>query len=83
MLVIHPDDCIDCAICIPECPESAIFADCDVPVAEQESIQQNAELAERWPSILKQTSAMKGHEEWHKAGPRWNLLKDYKEGTNA
>ena len=30
-LVIHPDECIDCALCIPECPVNAIFAEDDVP----------------------------------------------------
>ena len=30
-LVIDPDECIDCAVCIPECPEAAIFAEEDVP----------------------------------------------------
>ena len=32
-LVIDPDECIDCAVCIPECPEAAIFAEEDVPEA--------------------------------------------------
>ena len=30
-LVIDPDECIDCAVCIPECPANAIFAEEDVP----------------------------------------------------
>ncbi|MCW5257155.1 DUF3470 domain-containing protein [Verminephrobacter aporrectodeae subsp. tuberculatae] len=83
MLVIHPEDCIDCAICVPECPENAIFDAAEVPENEQESIGRNAELADRWPSILKRSPAMNGHEAWHNAGPRWNLLEDYKERINA
>ena len=31
MLVIDPDECIDCAVCIPECPVNAIYAEEDVP----------------------------------------------------
>ena len=27
MLVIHPDECIDCGVCEPECPAEAIKAD--------------------------------------------------------
>lgn len=83
MLVIHPEDCIDCAICVPECPEQAIFAAEDVPKAERESIERNAELAERWPSIMNRIAPMKGYEAWHGKGPRWHLLQDYEEQTDA
>ena len=31
MLYIHPDECIDCGACEPECPVSAIFAEEEVP----------------------------------------------------
>jgi len=31
MLVIHPDECIDCGACQPECPVDAIFEDADIP----------------------------------------------------
>ena len=31
MLFIHPDECIDCGVCQPECPVSAIFPEDDVP----------------------------------------------------
>ena len=30
-LVINPDECIDCAVCVPECPVAAIYAEEDVP----------------------------------------------------
>ena len=43
MLVIHPDECIDCGACIPECPVDAIFADTDVPEEEEHWIERNAE----------------------------------------
>src|SRR4051812_47232153 len=33
MLVIDPDECIDCTLCVPECPVEAIFAEDDVPDA--------------------------------------------------
>ena len=35
MLVIDPDECIDCTLCVPECPVEAIFAEDDVPDAQQ------------------------------------------------
>ena len=35
MLVIDPDECIDCTLCVPECPVEAIFAEDDVPDAQK------------------------------------------------
>ena len=43
ILYIHPDECIDCGACIPECPVDAIFADTDVPDSEEAWIDRNAE----------------------------------------
>ena len=40
-LVIDPDECIDCAACVTECPVEAIFADTDVPDEEIEWIDRN------------------------------------------
>lgn len=44
-LVIDPDECIDCAACVTECPDDAIFADTDVPAEEEEWIDRNANEA--------------------------------------
>ena len=44
MLVIHPDECIDCGACEPECPVTAIFPEEDVPVAQKEYIQINRDV---------------------------------------
>lgn len=51
MLVIHPDECIDCGACVPECPVEAIFEEDDVPAKWQSYIQLNAERAEELPVI--------------------------------
>lgn len=50
-LVIHPDECIDCALCEPECPANAIFSEDEVPADQKAFIQINAELAQKWPNI--------------------------------
>ncbi len=42
MLVIHPDECIDCGMCEPECPVNAIFLDDELPEKEQIMIEFNA-----------------------------------------
>ena len=51
MLVIDPDECIDCAVCVPECPVNAIYADDEVPDEQKEFVALNAELAKKWPAI--------------------------------
>ena len=49
MLVIHPDECIDCAACIPECPAEAIYADTDLPEEEMSWLDKNEEEAPGLP----------------------------------
>jgi len=63
-LVIDPDECIDCAVCIPECPVNAIYAEEDVPEAMQNFIELNAKLAKDWPSISKKESPLADAEQW-------------------
>ena len=48
-LYIDPDECIDCAACIPECPEEAIYADSDLPDEEMEWLQKNEEESPNLP----------------------------------
>lgn len=44
-VVIHPDQCIDCGLCEPECPVSAIFVDTDVPDNWKAFIEKNEKMA--------------------------------------
>ena len=64
MLVIDPDDCIDCALCIPECPVAAIFVEEDVPADQQSFIDLNARLAQRWPLITRSRPAPADADAW-------------------
>tara|TARA_X000000950_G_scaffold288777_1_gene407322 strand:- start:14581 stop:14811 length:231 start_codon:yes stop_codon:yes gene_type:complete len=64
MLVIHPDECIDCALCEPECPAEAIFAEDEVPEDQTNFLELNAELAEIWPNISEPKPAPADAEEW-------------------
>jgi ferredoxin len=50
-LVIDPEECIDCDICVPECPVDAIYPEDQVPPDQQEFVALNAELAKAWPVI--------------------------------
>jgi ferredoxin len=44
MLVIDPEECIDCGLCISECPVKAIYSELDVPPAEASFIALNADF---------------------------------------
>jgi len=55
MLVIHPDECIDCGVCEPECPAEALLPDTD-PGAEA-WLKLNADMAEKWPNIARKIDA--------------------------
>ncbi|MGA7964980.1 MAG: ferredoxin family protein, partial [Gammaproteobacteria bacterium] len=49
MLVIHPDECIDCGVCEPECPAEAIVADTQAGL--EQWLKLNADYAQVWPNI--------------------------------
>ena len=64
MLVIDPDECIDCTLCEPECPVEAIKSEDDVPESQQDFIELNAELSKIWPVINEMKSAPEDADEW-------------------
>ncbi len=66
MLVIHPDECIDCGVCEPECPVDAIRADTEPGM--EEWVELNAELAELWPVITEQKDPPADAEDWNNVG---------------
>ncbi len=59
MLVIHPETCIDCDACVPECPVEAIYPDTAVPEQYVEWTMLNAE-AEKYPIISAKEPALNG-----------------------
>ena len=63
ILVIDPEECIDCGVCVPACPVDAIFLDEDVPQDQQRYIQLNAELSLSYPIIFAAKSAYPQAEE--------------------
>ncbi|MFJ3058510.1 ferredoxin FdxA [Herbaspirillum sp. NPDC087042] len=63
-LAIDPDECIDCAVCVAECPVNAIYAEEDVPGDQQPYIALNADLSRNWPSITKTKAPLADAEEW-------------------
>jgi len=74
MLVIDPDECIDCTLCEPECPVEAIMSEDDVPEDMKDFIALNATLSKQWPVI----SEMKDHppdaDQWREVKEKLKLL---------
>ena len=58
MLVIHPDECIDCGACEPACPTKAIFPEESLPEKWKEYVALNADLATKWPNITEKKDAL-------------------------
>ena len=73
-LVIDPVECIDCAVCVPECPVNAIYAEEDVPEDQRQYIEINRELAQTWPVITKSMAAMPDADAWAEKLPKTQLL---------
>ena len=63
-LVIDPDECIDCTLCVAECPVEAIFAEDDVPPDQAEFTALNAELSKIWKPIIERKPAPPDADEW-------------------
>jgi len=63
-LVIDPETCIDCTLCVPECPAEAIYAVENVPEDQQEYIEINAVLSKVWPGINEAKEPLDEADEW-------------------
>lgn len=73
-LVIDPDECIDCAVCIPECPVNAIYAEEDVPEDQVKFIQMNIDLCADWPSITRMKDALPDADDWQEVKDKLQYL---------
>ncbi|MDR2307976.1 MAG: ferredoxin family protein [Paucimonas sp.] len=63
-IVINPAECVDCALCVPECPEAAISSEHELPDSERHFIALNAELAQTWPVLLQRIDPLPEHATW-------------------
>lgn len=62
MLVIHPDECIDCGVCEPECPIEAIVPDTEANIEKWMDI--NADYADKWPNISRKGEPPADSDDW-------------------
>jgi len=73
-LVIDPAVCIDCGVCIPECPVEAIVEEKDLPPAQAEYLVLNAELSLKWPVIAQSQSPLPDADDWANRTDKRSLL---------
>ncbi len=71
-LVIHPDECIDCGVCEPECPIEAILPDTDPEAPKW--LEMNRTYSEQWPVLTRQKEALPTAETFKNVE---NKFKDY------
>ncbi len=64
MLVIDPDECIDCALCEPECPIQAIIPEDDVTSDKKSLVDYNAKKSKEWPAITESKAPMPEADEY-------------------
>jgi ferredoxin len=62
--VIDPEECIDCTLCVAECPVEAIYAEDDVPDDQRGYIALNAELSRQWKVIIARKDAPADADDW-------------------
>ncbi|MEQ8707925.1 MAG: ferredoxin family protein [Rhodospirillales bacterium] len=74
MLVIHPDECIDCGVCEPECPAEAILPDTEG--GTEDWIELNRSYSEKWPNITRQGTSPDDAAEWDGKPNKRELLSE-------
>lgn len=76
-LAINPDECIDCGVCIPECPVNAIVTDDDIkdPTELKKWLDINTELSTKWPNITKRKEPLPNADEWQSNKDKFIFLR--------
>ena len=75
-LAIDPDECIDCTLCVEECPVHAIYRDVDLPDGQEVFLEINARLATLWPVIIQKKPALPEAERWAQVEQKRHLLEE-------
>ena len=75
-LAINPDECIDCGVCVPECPIDAIIEDTNLDHDIPFWVDINKRLSSKWPNITKKKSALPDAAEWNGKPNKIDLLEE-------
>tara|TARA_Y100000590_G_scaffold408561_1_gene499763 strand:+ start:1014 stop:1337 length:324 start_codon:yes stop_codon:yes gene_type:complete len=74
MLVIDPDECIDCTLCVPECPVDAILSEDDLSEDQEKFLKINEELSAKWPVIVEMKEPPDDADDWREVKDKLDLL---------
>lgn len=76
-LSINPDECIDCGVCIPECPVNAIVQDEDLEEKQKVFwLDINQRTSTKWPNITKSKESLPDAEQWKDRSGKIDLLQE-------
>lgn len=75
-LVIDPEECIDCDVCVAECPAEAIFPEDDLPEQQKQFIEINARLAKLWPVINIKNDPLPEAKKWDGVKDKLKFLEE-------
>jgi ferredoxin len=75
-LAIDPAECVDCGLCVPECPVDAIVSDQDSHANMEFWLDLNKRLSTKWPVILEQKAALPDAEDWKNTPDKLALLEE-------
>jgi ferredoxin len=75
-LSINPDECIDCGVCVPECPVDAIVADTDEGVDVIFWTDLNRRLSAKWPNIVNKKDPLPDADHWNGKPDKLDLLEE-------
>lgn len=73
---INPDECIDCGVCVPECPVGAIVPDNDTNVDVEYWLEVNRRTSKKWPVITVKKEPLPDHELWNGKPDKRKLLEE-------
>lgn len=76
MLVIDPEECIDCAMCETECPVEAIISEDDLPEDQHDFLEINERLSAKWPVITSMKTAPNDAKEWESVKDKRALIEE-------
>ena len=74
MLVIDPDECIDCTLCEPECPVEAIYSEDELPAGQESFLERNRELSAEWPVITEMKDPPDDADDWRDVSDKLRYL---------
>ena len=77
-LAINPDECIDCALCEPECPVNAILSEDDLPEQQKPFLEINARLSKtkQWPNITSKKDGPPDAAQWENVPDKLQYLEE-------